>query len=198
MPNWCGNQIKIIGPREKIRELWRNTEANGLLATMVPEPDYSVTPVRETFPEIKAQHAKTEAEREEAVKNEPAIREDSWWDWRVQNWGTKWDVDSDTLVLWDSDDHDLASIEGGFDSAWSPPEQAVATYCEQNPDVEITLYYYESGMAFAGICHNGFSDDYEVPATAEEVRNQLPRELDEMMGISEFMESWEELDEETA
>lgn len=207
MPNWCNCSIEIVGPREKIRALWAQaqkdeSEGGGLLAALRPEPDYATTPVAETFPEVSARFAKTEAEREAALNNEPAIREDSWWDWRVQNWGSKWDVDLDCVEFVDNDDGS-ATIVGSFDSAWSPPIEAVAHFFQQSEhlgvDLHCDLMYYEPGMAFAGRWTNGATEEHDISsATADTVRDLVGADIDDAFGISVFMadmeaaEAWDE------
>lgn len=110
MPNWCNCNISISGPTSKIKDLWEKfTQESGgentvgLLSLMRPEPDYSVTPVRRAFPDISSDP-------------EPSIRNDSWWDWRVINWGTKWDVGYDDGVEFTENDDGTAEIFGMFDT----------------------------------------------------------------------------------
>ena len=77
--------------------------------------------------------------------NDPVKKEESWWDWRVQNWGTKWNsYDCDV------DESNEEHIEYIFYTAWSPPEGVIAKLREQYPDVHITAFYDEPGMEIAG------------------------------------------------
>ena len=70
------------------------------------------------------------------------------YDKAVNAWGTKWDIDTTGLEY--SEDGDRATIRGGFLSAWSPPVEAFQTYCDANPDVEVSLTYFEPGISFVG------------------------------------------------
>ena len=68
-----------------------------------------------------------------------------WWDWRVQNWGTKWNsYDCEVIEI------DDEQIEYRFSTAWSPPEGVIKKLREQYPDIEITAFYDEPGMEIAG------------------------------------------------
>jgi hypothetical protein len=67
----------------------------------------------------------------------------------VDNWGTKWEVDTEGLELTDNGDG-TSTIHGYFDSAWSPPIEAFATYGDNNPEIEYILDYLEEGMCFVG------------------------------------------------
>ena len=82
-----------------------------------------------------------------------------------------------------------------FDSAWSPPIDAYATLVEMG--FSIRAYYYEPGMAFAGIWEDGCDDFYEYGGmNSEQIAESLPAELDEAFGISESAAMWEEENEE--
>jgi hypothetical protein len=79
----------------------------------------------------------------------------------------------------------------GFDSAWSPPTTAMERLVEMGFGVK--LYYFEPGMAFAGIWEDGNDDYYEYNTlNSTEVAEQLPAELDEAFGISDTMAEYEE------
>jgi hypothetical protein len=110
----------------------------------------------------------------------------NWYDFCVNEWGTKWDIGGG--------DASVDDIEGGlmlgFDSAWSPPIGAYEKLMEQG--FEIEAMYYEPGMAFAGIWDNGNDDYYEYGGmNSGEIAEALPSELDEAFGISESAAEWE-------
>ena len=49
----------------------------------------------------------------------PAVEKDNWYDWHVNNWGTKWDVGGDNYNVDITDDG--RSMTVNFESAWAPP-----------------------------------------------------------------------------
>ena len=155
MPNWCNNSISITGPEDKIRAIWTeaNREDSGLLNAIAPMPD-------EVF-----RGNLGEAERQDCA--DKGI--DNWYDWSVSNWGTKWDVSTEGLEL----SEDGTSITGWFDSAWSPPITALEFLVERHEDIEVTNYFEEPGMDFAGV----FRGDGGVHS------------VDEMSGIQEIVEN---------
>tara|TARA_R100000656_G_scaffold32144_1_gene27916 strand:+ start:2202 stop:2756 length:555 start_codon:yes stop_codon:yes gene_type:complete len=71
---------------------------------------------------------------------------DNWYDWKVKNWGTKWNIDGESVYYYDED---VDRIELHFDTAWSPPEE-VCEVLRQNYDVDINWFYREDGMQFSG------------------------------------------------
>jgi hypothetical protein len=115
----------------------------------------------------------------------------NWYDWCVNEWGTKWDVGGDGIT---------AEIENGrittsFDSAWSPP---IAAY-EKLLDLgfSVRAYYYEGGMCFAGIWEDGDDDFYDLSGyDSTRAAEDLPTALDEMFCISESMADYEEENQE--
>jgi hypothetical protein len=110
----------------------------------------------------------------------------NWYDFCVNEWGTKWDVGGDDGVLND--------IEGGiivsFDSAWAPPTNAYEKLHEMG--FKILAMYYEPGMAFAGVWEDGSDDYYEYGGLdSAGIAETLPPALDEAFGISESVAEWE-------
>lgn len=180
MPNWCSNTISISGPKDKIRALWDATqkdenEGGGLLQALYPMP---------------------KAVGDE--KTQDSVMPD-WWTWRVNNWGTKWEVSNEGLEY--SEDGDLATISGWFDSAWAPPTGAIFHYGHRNEDVRIELSYYEPGMCFVGkaTVEEGIDDDdyFEYgDCDSSNVRDHIGPELDDEWNISESMAEWEAENEE--
>ena len=144
MPNWCNNTLSIQGPTKTLKPLWEETKKEGLLQAMKPMPK-----------ELED----TTSPSSSANKPQPMIEGfDNWYDWRVQNWGTKWDVDHEGLEYTDNGDG-TASIVGWFDSAWGPPTEAFNTFCDDNDNCSLESFYEEGGMDFAGHYCDGY-DDY--------------------------------------
>ena len=154
MPNWCHNRVDIYIEDEKNIEKFldfikgKDEDGNELefsFASIIPEPDYKTTPVARTFPAIKAGMADTEEEKEVLLKNEPTIKEDNWWDWRIQNWGTKWNLDNDVVI-----NEDGNCLEIIFDTAWGPPNGIFEALRDHELVDSISWFYDEPGMQFAG------------------------------------------------
>ena len=157
MPNDCSNSFTITNITTDQWQQIANTfqvrdddHQQDFLKTFYPEPDYSVTPVASTFPEVSAQFAETDEERATILRNEPTIREDSWWDWRVQNWGTKWDVYS-CCNDWENE-KPSSEFSANFCTAWSPLSTQCMSVLSMNfPGSLLTNYYAEEGEDFFGV-----------------------------------------------
>jgi hypothetical protein len=63
---------------------------------------------------------------------------------------------------------------------------------------EITAYYFEPGMNFCGVFDNGDDDYIEIEGDSSWVEDNVPKEINEMFGISDMMSDFEddELQEE--
>jgi hypothetical protein len=104
---------------------------------------------------------------------------DGWFDWCVNNWGTKWDIGGDS--------HGLKATRVGnqvsctFDSAWSPP---IGLYEELDRlGFMVDATYFEPGMAYCGIWHDG--EDLYTEYTD---RGMIPVRIWEDYNLEEFFE----------
>ena len=191
MPNWCNNSITISGPTETIKQLWDDahitiknedgTESKGfaLLNAMHPMP--------------------AELEGTSSPSEGP-----NWYDWRVNNWGTKWDIDDEGLEFIDNGDG-TAMIDGWFESAWAPPTGAYDAFLDMMDNCDIQAYYHEPGMDFAGRYTNGEDETLSDLGTfaravieTGESGNSLYDDLDEWYDLTEQMREYieEEIEEE--
>jgi hypothetical protein len=109
-----------------------------------------------------------ELEKKQA-ENKAKYGYNNWYDWNCANWGTKWG-DSDTFII---DEEPLAtpnkeaSIEYGFQSAWSPPIEGIAHIATLFPTLEFGLSYYEEGMGFYGFAT--FTKEHGVLDNCQEI-----------------------------
>lgn len=190
MPNWCDNQLSITGPNSVIDKIEKivneEKDGDGLLNFFHPMPK---------------QLKDTTSPSSSADKPQPMIEGfDNWYDWRCENWSTKWEVNEfygvDRQHL--NDSLDESTISFGFSSAWSPPINAYQTFImnmsEKNLDVSVKAYYYEGGCDFMGCWDNGDDDCYapsELKSTDDWWNDGIGAELDEMFNITESMAEYE-------
>jgi hypothetical protein len=187
MPNWCNNTVELSHENpEMMARAVKSFNDGSFLNEFVPVPaDLNITAGRES--DENAQKALEDKEKANLEKYGYA----NWYDYCVNEWGTKWDIEPYEPVSLQED----GGITMSFDSAWSPPTQAY----EKLVDLGFSLraYYYESGMGFCGIWEDGCDDYYEISGeTADEVAEMLPEVLDEMFCISENIREWEEENQE--
>lgn len=184
MPNWCNNTLELAHEDPAMLERARVAFNEGRLCDeFVPVPESLHIVAGRVGDDSNPEQIKLE---EDTKRNLEVHGYANWYDYCVNEWGTKWDVGGDGMI---------AELENGqlvmsFDSAWSPP---IAFY-EKMLDLgfQVRAYYYEGGMNFAGIWDNGDDDFYELAGSSAEIREQIPAVLDEMFCISEYMEEYEE------
>jgi len=192
MPNWCNNTVEInhTDPA-KMYELVGAINEGKFLNFAIPVPEsLQIVAGRAGADETDEQKALVEAEdrnlEQHGYKN--------WYDFCVNEWGTKWDVEPYDPVEYDSE-HDKNGVTFGFDSAWAPPTGCYEALMDKGYTVR--AYYYEPGMAFCGIHDENGDDCYSLEGyTSETIKEAIPEALDEMMGISESMANYEEYNEE--
>ena len=109
---------------------------------------------------------------------------ESWYDWRVNNWGTKWPISD----IYFENQAEEDSIEFSFCSAWAPPTEAFHTWAEQEGRVQFNLEYWEPGIGFVGTAiYDGdvYTEDY-VDCNQDEV--EYKRIASETWGYEEYEE----------
>jgi len=144
MPNWCSNEVQIDGTKEDIAKFREEcfTEHKGSpvldFAKIIPEPDYDK-------PQKDGTH-------NDGVQTEFKWEMPDWWNWRNDNWGTKWNlVPSKDADLWGYDaDMALEYMFLSFDTAWSPPNGIYNALVDKYPDLSINWFYREDGVQMAG------------------------------------------------
>jgi hypothetical protein len=166
MPNWCENRVYLEASPAEIEAIIMAVQSDGdkgLLNYLRPEPEHG--------PEIEGEMP-------------------NWWNWRVDNWGTKWEVHAEVVSHGVSD----GWINLAFDSAGSPPLKAFYAWEEADSGTRsFNIRYIEGGMAFCGEADSrGINDHYNIPMTVAAVQQEIPVELDEEFGISDTIAQWEE------
>jgi len=172
MPNWCNNNIELSHPDKAMVERAAKAFADGtLLNEFIPLPkelEDTTAPSRFTNEELVAKYGS-----------------DNWYDWCINNWGTKWDISPYGVEV-----DERGVLQGSFDSPWGPPIQAYQQL--EQLGFEVRAYYNEPGMGFTGM-YEGSDEFYDYSGmNADEAEEYIPETLNEMYGITESMREWEE------
>jgi len=184
MPNWCNNTLEITHSDPAMIERARSAFADGrLLDEFHPVPnDLKIVAGRVGADDDQAQKDLVAQEQANRAKYGYA----NWYDWCVNEWGTKWDVGGNGYEAQDIPNGLIMT----FDSAWAPPVRAMEQLVDLGFDVR--LMYYEPGMAFCGVWENNDDDYYEIGGmSSSAIAAMLPAELDEAFGISEQVAEYE-------
>ena len=122
---------------------------------------------------------------------------DNWYDWRVENWSTKWEVcefyGADRQYLSEQNEGESV-ITFGFSSAWAPPIGAYEQFLVDHEDCSLKAYYYEGGCDFMGEWDNGSDDCYapsDYKSTDDFWQDGVGSTLDDTFNITESMAEYE-------
>lgn len=164
MPNWCENLFKIEGEPEKVLELISKLTGKsiGNFDELNKISDEKEIPFffQNTFPtplaliDTMAGNYPAGSDEEKALNelqlnNKKEYGYKNWYDWRIANWGTKWDVESAKIYdLWQYGNNALVIFE--FDTAWSPPNEWLLKTSKSFPELTLTCRYEEPGIGFEG------------------------------------------------
>ena len=160
MPNHCHNRVTFYGSgcdpdQADIAKIKQIFEDENTFTQIIPEPDWHNTPImskevnRNPIYEPRGNVGELPQYVEDPWKRlvfkSSGRTDDRWYDWRIQNWDTKWDA-YDVVVT----DDDPESVEIEFNTAWSPPEAICNQIREDYPDVSVSWFYDEPGCEIAG------------------------------------------------
>ena len=186
MPNWCNNTLILKHKDSSMIVRARDAFNRGeLLNEFIPVPIcLTETIAGRAGPDGSPEQIALEQSIQDNLN---AYNYKDWYSFCVAEWGTKWDVGGEGCDPIEDD----GTLTLSFDSAWAPPLAAMAEF--QRQGFEVKLYYYESGMCFAGIFDEEGDDYYELgDMSSDEVASNIPTELDEMFCISEQMAEYED------
>ena len=90
MPNWCNNNLILSGNLKELEKVQKDIEKGDFFNSILPIPT-----------ELADTQSPARDETQEQKDKNKALEEkhgcDNWYDWRVNNWGTKWDIDADSF-----------------------------------------------------------------------------------------------------
>ena len=135
MPNWCSNRVEVYGDEKEIKA-WKKVVASkksvfdfNKIMPMPEELEDTKSPVDVPNPELIEKYGY-----------------DNWYDWKIHNWGCKWNINPNDIVVIDDGDE----IVYEFSTAWCPPEGIYKEIRSKVPGLSISWFYDEPGMQFAG------------------------------------------------
>ena len=160
MPNHCYNRVTIYGSgndtdetRAQIAKLKQIFEDEKVFGQIIPEPDLINTPLLTSDNRFGTKYGNDgelpqyvdDGGFKRLVFRSTDISDQRWYDWRIQNWDTKWDAYDLTV-----EDEDPDQLEVTFNTAWSPPEAICHQIREDYPDLSVSWFYDEPGCEIAG------------------------------------------------
>ena len=158
MPNWCENDLCIKGSQVEVKDCLDNIiDDKGnfdfyFLIPMPPELENIQTGTCvidgkkvSAWTVRKGKHGQ---EINEAVDERLLMEKyghTSWYDWSIDNWGTKWTVNATSMNPFIKN-----QVKIHFDTAWAPPIPVIKKLIEKFPNLKFVHSYFECGMGFSG------------------------------------------------
>lgn len=169
MPNWCSADVEIFSDSIETLEAIITQGAKG---TYTSKSEWSAESSK--FEPLEFDDNKFSFEN--FFPTPPELLEgDGWHTWRVDNWGTKWDIAqeecqvAEPAEVYDPSSRYKYSFKLGFQTAWSPA-LGVFQKIAQDFDVQVEYRYIEEGCAYFGVCvmdKDTTEDDERVPTTED-------------------------------
>ena len=147
MPNWCYNSVSINGPTKVLKQIQDEVKDKGFLESVEPTPQFllgihtggasAIDP--ETGEELRVtkwiekevdgkmvNYALTQEQKEHLIENY-GTDDISWYEWNIQNRGTKWEENNISGLEEElgGEPDDPNSICLYFDTAWGPCEPII-------------------------------------------------------------------------
>lgn len=178
MPNYCYNTLRLhhANPAE-IDSAMRALKRGDFLTTFVPTPkDLEQTIAGTAGAPDSPEQIELDQRR---TANLERYGYPDWYEWRIDHWGTKWDVeDKDAKRVSDN------TLTACFMSAWAPPVEAYNHLQDMGFTIEAT--YVEEGACFVGEYNDGVDNCYSF-YTPEDLK-QIPERLRDLMSDDLFEE----------
>lgn len=173
MPNWATNDVEVYGDKETLEKIladakqgthkiynygsWNSskgeyekwTEHPNVFSfqALVPMPDGLAS--GKTY-KAGDDHSEKDNSFAHAIAGDLNYQYDNAYDWHLAHWGTKWDIDQESLTLNAIEPFgDEFRFTLGFSTAWSPACQFWTTLSEKY-GVRVVNHYYEGGVNFIG------------------------------------------------
>jgi hypothetical protein len=167
MPNWCDNTIKLSHP---------DTEKMKALAEFIKQE-------------------KKETGIFNFLRPIPKDQEENWYEWCVENWGTKWDIADYDSDYWE--ENNTVTLYGN--TAWSPPVSLYEYLVEEG--WQIFAMYNEPGVGFCGKFTDEDGDIYYGYDLSDEETLKIIEESDpdlyDWVGLESELEWYRESQEES-
>ena len=162
MPNWVYNSLSIEGnakdisaiktqlnkPYSKKFENWdMETNSMQFKEYLFPNPVFAFHNIFNHIEDgISDEEYLQQPDRNQPLEESLMFKGNTWYDWNVRNWGTKWDVAishdeeyPETELMEESE----TSLAYRFNTAWSPPIPIIQKLSEQYPKLHFNLSYEE-------------------------------------------------------
>ena len=150
MPNHCYQSVYLAGNPKKIDRLYKAVKDERFLDEVIPQPT-------NLFHGLLGEEERKMCE----AKGIP-----NWYDWRNENWNTKWDICEAEICDEPTVEGDMKHFSFRCWTAWSPPTSVWDVLHEMGFDIHAD--YQDEGGMFEGEYANGVDRSWEPEFEEEE------------------------------
>lgn len=133
MPNWVKNKAIVEGENKE--------QINEVMELFRDEVDFNkIVPMPEAIKNTTAPVRNPEDPKNQLLREKYGF--DSWYDWSLANWGTKWNAHSSyyevrgaTLVFW-------------YNTAWATPHEFHLALSKKFPDLTFTVEFADEEIGY--------------------------------------------------
>lgn len=160
MPNWCNNTLFVEGDlnalsdfKKRVLKVNEHNTINFTMEELYPTP---AELLEQSSPNMWRGEEDDIDGKLEFEKKLDELKEKyghtDWYNWRVENWGTKWDVAESEV-----DEMDGESLIVHYNTAWAPNSEFIVFASKVYPSLKFRLSFEEPGMGFCGVtlCEGG-------------------------------------------
>lgn len=139
MPDWVHNHLSLKHDDQRVLHIAISAwNMNKFFATLIPEPVELTT---KTTPPDPSEDYRKDME----LLN-----------WRLSNWGTKWDIDNEAQII----PSDADSFKVSFGSAWTPPLAAYQRLSELGFQIEASYFSPDKRTVGCLSSEDGYVDQF--------------------------------------
>ena len=165
MPNWVYNTLTITGNAEQVERFAEQAARPGQFR----DGEKSLSQL--SFwnfikPDESIMSEYWGGERDDLSLAERMQNANHWYYWNIRNWGCKWDANDVNMEMGEG------KVVYSFDTAWSPPVEALDAMCEQFPQLVMEMRSVEEqGWGMEHIADEDgvrLIKEWDIPCTHEE------------------------------
>jgi hypothetical protein len=144
VPNWCSNRLTVSGERDEVIRFLEIVGNGNSLLVDAQLAARAIDPDKEQ--QISAAVIQCSKLDDMFSFNghvpEPELEGDGWYNWRIENWGTKWDASDASLGEMNTVD-DQSSVEFYFQTPWGPAADWLIAVAKAHPTLQLEMVWNE-------------------------------------------------------
>ena len=133
MPNWTANRLEVSGLKADCEKFLKHMGEHMDFEKVIPIPEDCFTG--------------TLGEKERKMCKDTGVP--NWYDWSIENWGTKWNA-CGTVPVERLSYGNYQTLTYCFDTAWDTPREIITALWVQWPDLEFGGGYVHEGYEGCG------------------------------------------------